>query len=86
MENGSVKIGLRVGQIGRLISIETSTVIAGERVEMDAVGALSRSTVSRGLDIEYNVEIFNFYVFFFQAEGGIRGLIVTEVQTCALPI
>src|SRR2546428_8092414 len=25
-------------------------------------------------------------VFFFQAEGGIRGLIVTGVQTCALPI
>src|SRR5206468_8813768 len=24
--------------------------------------------------------------FFFQAEGGIRGLIVTGVQTCALPI
>src|SRR5271163_5151485 len=25
-------------------------------------------------------------VFFFQAEDGIRGLIVTGVQTCALPI
>src|SRR5712664_4669844 len=27
-----------------------------------------------------------FFVFFFQAEDGIRGLIVTGVQTCALPI
>src|SRR6266496_4967664 len=26
------------------------------------------------------------YVFFFQAEDGIRGLYVTGVQTCALPI
>src|SRR5450432_3910761 len=25
-------------------------------------------------------------IFFFQAEDGIRGLIVTGVQTCALPI
>src|SRR5688572_31674701 len=28
----------------------------------------------------------NFWVFFFQAEDGIRGLTVTGVQTCALPI
>src|SRR6267378_4506017 len=27
-----------------------------------------------------------FYFFFFQAEDGIRGLYVTGVQTCALPI
>ena len=26
------------------------------------------------------------YVFFFQAEAGIRGRLVTGVQTCALPI
>src|SRR5206468_6756864 len=29
---------------------------------------------------------FFFYFFFFQAEDGIRDLIVTGVQTCALPI
>src|SRR5438270_10382035 len=29
---------------------------------------------------------FKFYVFFFQAEDGIRDLTVTGVQTCALPI
>src|SRR5206468_7291086 len=27
-----------------------------------------------------------FFIFFFQAEDGIRDLIVTGVQTCALPI
>jgi len=26
------------------------------------------------------------FIFFFQAEDGIRDLIVTGVQTCALPI
>src|SRR5206468_5741896 len=30
--------------------------------------------------------IFFFFFFFFQAEDGIRDLIVTGVQTCALPI
>src|SRR2546428_6573093 len=28
----------------------------------------------------------HFFIFFFQAEDGIRDLIVTGVQTCALPI
>src|SRR5206468_6840939 len=32
-------------------------------------------------------EVFDFFCFFFfQAEDGIRDLIVTGVQTCALPI
>src|SRR2546428_10079194 len=30
--------------------------------------------------------MFLFFFFFFQAEDGIRDLIVTGVQTCALPI
>src|SRR5216683_3613994 len=30
--------------------------------------------------------MYIFYFFFFQAEDGIRDLIVTGVQTCALPI
>src|SRR5206468_6767120 len=30
--------------------------------------------------------VFLFFFFFFQAEDGIRDLIVTGVQTCALPI
>src|SRR2546430_12944797 len=33
-----------------------------------------------------NLECFALYVFFFQAEDGIRDLTVTGVQTCALPI
>src|SRR5206468_6695240 len=32
------------------------------------------------------VLFFFFFFFFFQAEDGIRDLIVTGVQTCALPI
>src|SRR3989440_2903959 len=30
--------------------------------------------------------LYSFFFFFFQAEDGIRDLIVTGVQTCALPI
>ena len=30
--------------------------------------------------------LFVVFVFFFQAEDGIRGVAVTGVQTCALPI
>src|SRR5690349_24941913 len=33
-----------------------------------------------------NLFLFNFNIFFFQAEHGIRDLYVTGVQTCALPI
>src|SRR2546421_1681453 len=31
-------------------------------------------------------DVSNMFFFFFQAEDGIRDLIVTGVQTCALPI
>src|SRR5574340_505393 len=33
-----------------------------------------------------HVSVFVILIFFFQAEDGIRGLLVTGVQTCALPI
>src|SRR2546421_1709844 len=33
-----------------------------------------------------SIVVFFFFFFFFQAEDGIRDLIVTGVQTCALPI
>src|SRR2546421_4916057 len=33
-----------------------------------------------------NVDLYSSSFFFFQAEDGIRDLIVTGVQTCALPI
>src|SRR5207249_4287016 len=68
-------LGFLAGQIGRLITISTTPVIAGDSFEMDAVGALRLSPLRRGLAI-----------FFFQAEVGIRVRNVTGVQTCALPI
>src|SRR5206468_3916264 len=34
----------------------------------------------------YRMYVVYFFFFFFQAEDGIRDLIVTGVQTCALPI
>src|SRR2546430_8468008 len=34
----------------------------------------------------YNLELYVYVFFFFQAEDGIRDLTVTGVQTCALPI
>src|SRR2546430_623731 len=117
-------LGFLAGQIGRLITISTTPVIAGDSFEMDAVGALRLSPLRRGLAIDSTVDIFTFYVphrhvygeqwikfmkdgvnatplttvnttgyidhaaflFFFQAEDGIRDLTVTGVQTCALPI
>src|SRR2546430_5696360 len=39
----------------------------------------------RMLDVEHLIVAVRF-VFFFQAEDGIRDLTVTGVQTCALPI
>src|SRR5579863_10569505 len=81
-------LGFLAGQIGRLITISTTPVIAGDSFEMDAVGALRLSPLRRGLAIDFTVDIFTFYVpfFFFQAEDGIRDGRVTGVQTCALPI
>src|SRR3989440_8868636 len=85
-------LGYLAGQIRVIITISTTPVIAGDSFEMDAVGALRLSALRRVLDIDSNVDLFTFYVaqllffFFFQAEDGIRDLIVTGVQTCALPI
>src|SRR5436305_12209212 len=53
---------LLAGQIGRLITISTTPVIAGDSFEMDAVGALRLSPLRRGLAIDYTVDIFTFYV------------------------
>src|SRR5690242_20932954 len=51
-----------LGQIGRLITISTTPVIAGDSFEMDAVGALRLSPLRRGLAIDSTVDIFTFYV------------------------
>src|SRR5436309_5099324 len=55
-------LGFLAGQIGRLITISTTPVIAGDSFEMDAVGALRLSLLRRGLAIDYTVDIFTFYV------------------------
>src|SRR5437016_11753971 len=43
-------LGFLAGQIGRLITISTTPVIAGDSFEMDAVGALRLSPRSRQRD------------------------------------
>src|SRR5690625_7663509 len=55
-------LGFLAGQIGRLITISTPPVIAGDSFEMDAVGALRLTPLRRGLAIDYTVDIFTFYV------------------------
>src|SRR5436305_4323391 len=55
-------LGFLAGQIGRLITISTTPVIAGDSFEMDAVGAPRLSPLRRGLAIDSTVDIFTFYV------------------------
>src|SRR5262245_15472538 len=55
-------LGFLAGQIGRLITISSSPVIAGDSFEMDVVGALRLSPLRRGLAIDFTVDIFTFYV------------------------
>src|SRR5438045_9785126 len=55
-------LGFLAGQIGRLITISTTPVIAGDSFEMDAVGALRLSPLRRGLAIASTVDVFTFYV------------------------
>src|SRR5437660_11106676 len=55
-------LGFLAGQIGRLITISTTPVIAGDAFEMGAVGALCLSPLRRGLAIDSTVDIFTFDV------------------------
>src|SRR5438477_13097158 len=55
-------LGFLAGQIGRLVTLSTTRVIAGDSFEMDAVGALRLSPLRRGLAIDSTVDIFTFYV------------------------
>src|SRR5438270_12162610 len=55
-------LGFLAGQIGRLITISTTPVIAGDFFEMDDVGALRLSPLRRSLSIDSTVDIFIFYV------------------------
>src|SRR5690625_7537623 len=54
-------LGFLARQIGRLITISTTPVIAGDSFEMNAVGALRLSPLRRGLAIDSTVDIFTFY-------------------------
>src|SRR5438270_5016653 len=48
---------------------------------------LREYTTVRFMTFECKVDYYvSLYIFFFQAEDGIRDLTVTGVQTCALPI
>src|SRR5437773_865274 len=55
-------LGFLAGRIGRLVTISTTPVIAGDSFEMDAVGALRLSPLPRGLAIDSTVAIFTLYV------------------------
>src|SRR5258707_13552547 len=55
-------LGFLAGQIGRIITISTHPVIAGDSFEMDDVGALRLSPLRRGLAIYSTVTLFTFYV------------------------
>src|SRR5713101_9406123 len=63
-------LGFLAGQIGRLITISTTPVIAGDSFEIDAVGALRLSPLRRGLAIDSTVDIFTFYVRHRHVYGG----------------
>src|SRR5437667_2336300 len=54
----------------------------GSRVEVGGI-VVSELIMMRG---KVFVDVLFRFVFFFQAEDGIRGRDVTGVQTCALPI
>src|SRR5437868_14273276 len=55
-------LGFLAGQIGRLITISNTPVIAGDSFEMYAVGALRLSPLRRVLAIDSTVDIFTIYV------------------------
>src|SRR5438874_11906705 len=62
-------LGFLAGQIGRLITISTTPVIAGDSFELDAVGALRLSPLRRGLATDSTGDIFTFYVPHRPASG-----------------
>src|SRR5258708_39405779 len=55
-------LGFLAGKIGRLFTISTTPVIAGDSFAMDAIGALRLSPLRRSLAIASTVDLFTFYV------------------------
>src|SRR5688572_16820314 len=75
-------LGFLAGQIGRLITISTTPVIAGDSFEMDAVGALRLSPLRRGLAIDSTVDIFTFYGIL---KSGVNHTSRGSISTSTLP-
>jgi len=59
-------LGFLAGQIGRLITISTTPVIAGDSFEMDAVGALRLSPLRRGV-LQYKKHVRIWQICFANA-------------------
>src|SRR5690625_6196430 len=83
-------LGFLAGQIGRLITISTTPVIAGDSFEMDAVGALRLSPLRRGLAIDSPVDLLTFsvphrHVYVEQwikfMERGVNATLISTVNT-----
>src|SRR5437868_1648250 len=62
-------LGFLAGQIGRLITISTTLVIAGGSFEMDAGCALRLSPLRRGLALDSTVDILTLYVRLRRVNG-----------------
>src|SRR5205809_1552024 len=62
----------------------------GRGMRLNGSRGIARITVpvlnARNLEEGWGYNFLSGYVFFFQAEDGIRDVAVTGVQTCALPI
>src|SRR5207247_11217840 len=54
-------LGFHAGQIGRLITLSTTPVIAGDSLEMACVDALRLSQLRRGFAIDSTVGLFFYY-------------------------
>src|SRR5437763_1982006 len=55
-------LGFLAGQIGRLITISTTPVIAGDSFQMGGLGPLPFSPLRRWPAVRPTVDIFTFYV------------------------
>src|SRR5260370_852142 len=78
-------LGFLAGQIGRLITISTTPVIAGDSFEMDAVGALRLSPLRRGLAGDCSVDIFTCDVHDLRVYG-VQGIKWREHRVWATPL
>src|SRR3546814_4073278 len=79
-------LGFLAGQIGRLITISTTPVIAGDSFEIDAVGALRLPPLRRGLDIDSTVDLLSLYVPHRHVYGELWFMFMTDgVNATTLP-